>query len=141
MKRLAAVVVGTAAFLAGAEAVAQADKAALRREICAEAEARYVQIFAKPSAEAGLAVVTMYKHTFCPIEIAVKAGATVRFVNVDRRTSHSVWFKAAGREESTRLFGEEHVDMVMDLAPGTHDYLCGPHWEQEGMIGRIVVRP
>ncbi len=141
MRRLAASIAAGAALLAATSALAQADKEALRREICVEAEARYVQVFGKPSAQVGLAVVTMYKHTFCPIEIAVKAGTTVRFVNVDRRTSHSVWFKAAGREESTRLFGEEHVDMVMDLPPGSHDYLCGPHWEQEGMIGRIVVRP
>lgn len=122
-------------------AFAQADKAALHREICAEAETRYREVFGKPSAEAGMPVVTMYKHTFCPIALEVKAGVTVRFVNVDKRTSHSVWFKAAGREESTRLFGEEHVDVKMDLPAGEHEYLCGPHWQQEGMIGKIIVRP
>jgi len=129
------------ALIGAAPALAQADKAALHREICAEAEQRYRAVFGKPSAEAGLPIVAMYKHTFCPIEITVRVGTTVRFVNVDRRTSHSVWFKAAGREESARLFGEEHVDVVMDLPPGTHDYLCGPHWQQEGMVGKIIVRP
>lgn len=138
MRRAVAVLLG---LLSGASALAQADKAALHREICAEAEQRYREVFGKPSADAGLPVVTMYKHTFCPSEIAVRAGATLRFVNVDRRTSHSVWFKAAGREESARLFGEEHVDVVIDLPPGAHDYLCGPHWQQEGMVGKVVVRP
>jgi plastocyanin len=141
VKALAAGCFAGAALLSSASASAQADKEALRREICVEAEARYVQVFGKASSLAEIPVVTMYKHTFCPTEIAVKAGATLRFVNVDRRTSHSVWFKAAGREESARLFGEEHVDMVMDLPPGTHDYLCGPHWQQEGMIGKVIVRP
>lgn len=127
--------------LASTGAVAQADKAALYRAICSEAEQRYREVFGKPSGEAGLPIIAMYKHTFCPNELVVKPGATVRFVNVDRRTSHSVWFKQAGREESERLFGEEHVDVTIDLPPGTHDYLCGPHWQQEGMVGKIVVRP
>ena len=31
--------------------------------------------------------------------------------------------------------------MVMDFAPGEHTYLCGPHWEHEGMVGRITILP
>jgi plastocyanin len=69
----------------------------------------------------------------------VKQGATVRWINVDRRTSHSVWFKEAGRGESERAFPEELVEMTIDLPPGEHPYLCGPHWEREGMVGRLRV--
>jgi len=107
MERAIAAVVGC---LMAMGAAAQADKAALQREICAEAEQRYREVFGQPSSAAGVPVVTMYKHSFCPLSIAVAPGTTLRFVNVDRRTSHSVWFKAAGREESARLFGGEHVD-------------------------------
>ena len=87
------------------------------------------------------AVVLLYNYTFCPREIRVKTGATLRFLNVDRRTSHSVWFKAAGKAESERFFPGEHVDVVIDLPPGTHDVLCGPHWEHQAMRAIVVVEP
>jgi plastocyanin len=29
--------------------------------------------------------------------------------------------------------------MKVSLAPGEHRYLCGPHWEQDGMVGTLVV--
>ena len=81
----------------------------------------------------------MYKYTFCPHEMDVKQGATVRWVNVDRRTSHSVWFKVIGKPESDRLFSEEKVEMIIDMPPGDFPYLCGPHGEQEGMTGQLTV--
>jgi plastocyanin len=29
--------------------------------------------------------------------------------------------------------------MTIDLPTGVYSYLCGPHWEKEGMIGRLTV--
>ena len=109
--------------------------------ICAEAEERYVELFGHPSNSVEDAeVVLMYKYKFCPVELTVKAGTTVRWVNVDKRTSHSVLLKDGSEPESDRLFPEESVEMTF-LTPGPQDYLCGPHWETQNMIGMINVNP
>jgi plastocyanin len=108
--------------------------------ICAEAEEQYVAMFGQPSAEAPVTIVKMYRNVFCPVELEVAAGTPVRWVNVERRTSHSVWFQALGLPESERLFPEEVVELTFD-EPGDHVYLCGPHWETHTMIGRLVVQP
>ena len=108
-------------------------------KICAEAEERYVELFGAPSSEAeGVTVVTMYKYSFCPREITVPVGTTVRWVNVDKRTSHSVLSPDAGMEESDRAFPEEHIEFTF-MVPGPVDYLCGPHWEKRDMIGMVTV--
>ncbi|UAB88884.1 copper-binding protein [Ruegeria sp. SCSIO 43209] len=109
--------------------------------LCAEAEERYVELFGQPSSAVEDAdVVLMYKYTFCPAELTVKPGTTVRWVNVDKRTSHSVLLKDGSEPESDRLFPEETVDLTF-LIPGPQDYLCGPHWETQNMIGMITVEP
>ena len=117
-----------------------------KQKICEEAEQRYQKIYGHPSAslkDKGIVVVKMYKYTFCPPQVRVKPGTTVRWVNVDKRTSHSVWFKEAGKEESERIFPdpEEKVEMKFDLPPGEYPYLCGPHWKTEGMVGKVIVDP
>ncbi len=109
--------------------------------LCVEAEERYVELFGQPSSAVEDAdVVLMYKYTFCPAELTVKPGTTVRWVNVDKRTSHSVLLKDGSEPESDRLFPEETVDLTF-LTPGPQDYLCGPHWETQNMIGMITVEP
>jgi plastocyanin len=108
---------------------------------CEEAAQRYQELHGRPAAAEQPPVVLMYKHTFCPLHLTVKRGTEVRFLNVDRRTSHSFWFKDAGRPESERFFPGEGATMTLDLEPGEHTYLCGPHWEQEKMIGRITITP
>lgn len=108
-------------------------------KICEEALAAYKE--AHPNAEDGdKKLVFTYKYTFCPFNLTVKAGTVVRWFNVDKRTSHSVWLKAAGVEESTRFFPEEWWEFTFDK-PGKYPYLCGPHWEQEGMYGFVEVTP
>jgi plastocyanin len=116
-----------------------ADSEAERAKICKKAEARYLELFGKPSGEEPVAVVKLYKYTFCPTALKVKRGAVVRWVNVDKRTSHSVWFKEQGKPESDRLFSGEQVEMKMDFPPGDQGYICGPHGEQEDMRARIIV--
>lgn len=117
-------------------AVSVADEAA---ELCAKAEERYVDIFGQPSSQAeGVTVVTMYKYRFCPEKLKVPVGTTVRWVNVDKRTSHSVHLKEAGEPESDRLFPEETFEFTF-LSAGSQQYLCGPHWETQEMIGMITV--
>lgn len=129
------------AMLIGGLASGQTSPAieAARAEICMEAESRYRQIFGKAPSEEPFAVVLMYRDNFCPRQLSVRRGAKLRWVNVDRRTSHSVWFKEAGRAESERAFPEDVVEMTIDWPPGEYPYLCGPHWEREGMLGRLTV--
>jgi plastocyanin len=110
-----------------------------RAAICAEAETRYRDIFGRGPKDEPFAVVLMYKDNFCPQQLTVKRNTRLRWVNVDRRTSHSVWFKDAGKSESERAFPEEVVEMVIDWPAGEYPYLCGPHWEKEGMVGRLTV--
>lgn len=107
--------------------------------ICAEAEERYFDIFGHASSdEDGVRVVTMYKYNFCPAAITVKPGTTVRWVNVDKRTSHSVLVPDSGEPESDRAFPEEIIEMTF-LVAGDNKYLCGPHWETHDMIGMVTV--
>lgn len=110
-----------------------------KTKLCGEAEERYVEMFGQSSAdEEGVTVVTMYKYNFCPAELTVPLGTTVRWVNVDKRTSHSVIVKKSGEPESDRAFPEEFIEFTF-LTEGPQDILCGPHWETQNMIGRITV--
>jgi plastocyanin len=109
--------------------------------ICEEAARRYQEQFGSAQASSPEPVVAMYKHTFCPRRLTVKQGAAVKFVNVDKRTSHSFWFRDAGKPESERFLPGEGATMTIDLPPGEHSYLCGPHWEREDMTGSLTVTP
>lgn len=128
----------TLALLVAACGLARADNAA---ENCAKAEERYREITGAPSAGANPPVVLLFNYAFCPVEVSAKKGTVLRFFNADKRTSHSVWFKAAGKEESERFFGGEHLDVTLDLEPGRHEVLCGPHWEHQNMRGVVVITP
>lgn len=137
----AAACAAIAAFLIAALAhgAAAALTEAERAEICRDAEARYRAIHGRDPREEAFTVILMFKDTFCPPSVTVPQGARLRWINVDRRTSHSVWFQEHGRPESERIFPEETIDMTVDWPPGEYPYLCGPHWEKEGMIGRLTV--
>ncbi|WP_428643929.1 plastocyanin/azurin family copper-binding protein [Roseibium sp.] len=107
--------------------------------LCEEAEERYVEMFGHPSAdEEGVTIVKMYKYNFCPAQLTVPVGTTVRWVNVDKRTSHSVLLADAGIPESDRLFPEESFEFNF-LAAGAQNYVCVPHQETQNMIGMITV--
>ena len=127
-----------AAVLAAAPAFAVKDETKIPK-ICAQAEKRYQKVFGKPTADEPVTVVLMYKYTFCPVDVTVKKGDTVRWVNVDKRTSHDIWFKEKGEEPKDRLFPDEHLEMKFDLPPGEYPYLCSPHWEADNMVGTVTV--
>jgi plastocyanin len=108
--------------------------------ICDKAEKAYQSFDKEYHAKPGEVAVLMYKYTFCPPTVTVKPGTTVRWINVEKRTSHSVWLKQQGQDESERLFPEESWYFTY-TEPGSYPYLCGPHWEKEGMIGTVTVAP
>lgn len=72
-------------------------------------------------------------YKFIPSEVSVRAGDSVRWINREKRTSHSVVFPAEGGLESERLFPEESWERRFEKA-GRYEYHCGPHPEMKGLI-------
>jgi plastocyanin len=67
--------------------------------------------------------------------VTVKVGTTVKWLNVEKRQYHSVWFEAEGFDEAEYIFPEETWERTFDK-PGTYPYVCEPH---EDMRGTIIV--
>lgn len=77
--------------------------------------------------------VAIRDYRFIPPEVRIKTGGTVKWINQEKRTSHSVLFLGKGGFESERLFPEESWQRTFDK-PGTYDYRCGPHEEMRGSV-------
>lgn len=75
----------------------------------------------------------MEGEKFVPERIVVKPGTTVRWINTEKRTSHSVHFVAEGIAESERMFPGESWQRRFDKA-GTYPYVCGPHPSMKGVV-------
>lgn len=85
-----------------------------------------------PAPQAVEVVIEDYKYQ--PAELKVKVGTTVRWVNREKRTSHSViWLGAGGGVESERFFPGESYQRSFDKA-GSFPYACGPHPEMKGLV-------
>jgi plastocyanin len=90
--------------------------------------------FAPPAAAAnGVAEVKIENYKFDPPELKVKAGTTVKWVNNEKRASHSVIWLGPGGFESDRMFPGESYQRKFDK-PGTYPYSCGPHPEMKGVV-------
>lgn len=85
-------------------------------------------VFAEQSVE-----VSIVNYTFTPQEISIRVGDTVKWVNREKRTSHSVLFPQEGGRESERLFPEESWQRQF-TQPGQYPYHCGPHPEMKGLV-------
>ncbi len=142
LRTIAAALMAGVYILAAGAALAASAKIEVteeRKRACAKADARYKEIF--PDAkDAGVVIVKLYRYNFCPPNLKVKVGTTVRWVNVDKRTSHSVWLEESGVAESERFFPEEKFEFTF-TSPGAFPYLCGPHWKDEDMRGFVEVTP
>jgi plastocyanin len=88
---------------------------------------------ASAPAAAEVVVVQIRDNRFDPPELRVRAGTTVRWVNAEKRTTHSVLFTGPGGFESERFFPGEHYERRFDQ-PGRHAYTCGPHPEMRGVV-------
>lgn len=77
--------------------------------------------------------VTMQDYRFSPPEVRIKAGDTVKWINREKRTSHSVLFPAENGLESERVFPDEHWQRTF-TRPGSYSYRCGPHEEMKGIV-------
>lgn len=89
-------------------------------------------VLAAKTVEVGIA-----NYQFTPAEITIKAGTTVRWVNREKRASHSVFFTGPDGFESERLFPGESYSRRF-AKPGRYPYTCGPHPE---MLGVVEVLP
>jgi plastocyanin len=81
----------------------------------------------------GVVEVKIGDYKFDPPELKVKVGATVKWVNNEKRASHSVIWLGPGGFESERLFPGESYQRKFDQ-PGTYPYSCGPHPEMKGLV-------
>jgi plastocyanin len=90
----------------------------------------------KDAADKDAAIVEMVSNTFQPAELEVTVGTTVRWVNVERRSNHDIYFPEEDIA-SGRIFPEESWERTFDEA-GTYEYYCQPH-EDRGMHGVIHV--
>lgn len=77
--------------------------------------------------------VRIENYKYFPAEISIKAGDSVRWVNHEKRTSHSVVFPVENGLESDRMFPDESWLRRFDKT-GRYDYHCGPHPEMKGSI-------
>jgi plastocyanin len=75
--------------------------------------------------------VSIADYRFAPAEVRIRPGDTVKWINREKRTSHSVLF--AGQPESERLFPDEAWQRTF-AKPGTYPYTCGPHPEMKGVV-------
>ena len=80
-------------------------------------------------------IVAIREYKFEPATIEVKVGQTVKWINGEKRTSHSIFFQGPSGFETERVFPGESWERVFDK-PGAYPYTCGPHPE---MTGQIVV--
>lgn len=77
--------------------------------------------------------VKIVEYKFVPETLTVKPGTTVKWVNQEKRTSHSIIFEKEGLPESERLFPGESWQRTFEQ-PGTYPYTCGPHPEMRAVI-------
>lgn len=77
--------------------------------------------------------VVVQNYRFQPQLVQIKVGDTVRWVNREKRTSHSVVFSVEQGGESERFFPDESWQRRFD-ASGRFPYHCGPHPEMTGVV-------
>ncbi len=70
-----------------------------------------------------MVVVEIRDYKYLPAQLRIQAGTTVRWVNAEKRTTHTVRFAGADGMESERLFPGESFERRFDK-PGAYDYIC-----------------
>jgi plastocyanin len=78
-------------------------------------------------------VVEIRDNMFKPEVLRIKSGDSVRWVNQEKRTTHSVLFKEPVSFESERFFPGESWPHRFEK-PGRVVYSCGPHPEMKGVV-------
>lgn len=90
-------------------------------------------LFSLPAFAQQVVDVRIESYRYDPEEVRIRKGDTVRWLNAEKRTSHSILFPAEGGLESERMFPGESWQRRFDK-PGRYDYRCGPHPEMKGIV-------
>ncbi len=77
--------------------------------------------------------VTIAQRRFVPARITVRTGTTVRWINSERRTGHSVQFSGPGGFRSGIILPGQNWTHTFDK-PGIYTYSCAPHPAMRGMV-------
>jgi len=77
--------------------------------------------------------VSVEKMQFVPKIIKIKPGITVKWVNNEKRSNHTVLFEKEGLAESDRFFPGEFWQRTFEK-PGSYPYICGVHPEMNGVV-------
>jgi plastocyanin len=77
--------------------------------------------------------VTIADYKYAPAELKVKPGTTVKWINGEKLTSHSILFLGPDGFESERIFPGESWQRTFER-PGSYPYRCGPHPEMKGVV-------
>lgn len=77
--------------------------------------------------------VVINNFRFEPAEVTIHPGDTVRWINREKRTSHSVLFPGKPSLESDRMFPDESWQRRFDTV-GDFPYTCGPHPDMKGVV-------
>lgn len=92
-----------------------------------------IALMTMPADAAEVIEVGIAKMQFEPQQVKVKPGTTVKWVNNEKRTSHSILFDENGVPESERFFPGESWQRTFEK-PGVYPYRCGPHPEMTGTV-------
>ena len=87
-----------------------------------------LSVFAQQTVE-----VIIQGYQFQPKVAQIQVGDTVKWVNREKRTSHSVVLPSDQGGESERFFPDESWQRRFDT-PGHYAYHCGPHPEMAGEV-------
>lgn len=90
-----------------------------------------------PADAAEISEVGIAQMKFEPQQVKVKPGTTVKWINNEKRTSHSILFDQGELPESERFFPGESWQRTFEK-PGVYTYRCGPHPD---MTGTVEVAP
>ncbi len=82
---------------------------------------------------ADTAEVIIREYQYQPAELVIPAGTTVKWINDEKRVSHSILFAGPDGFESERIFPGESWERTFDQ-PGSYPFSCGPHPEMHGII-------
>ncbi len=77
--------------------------------------------------------VVIQNYRYQPQVVQIKVGDTVKWLNREKRTSHSVVFAPEQGGESERFFPDESWQRRFE-ASGRFPYHCGPHPEMVGVV-------
>jgi plastocyanin len=72
-------------------------------------------------------------YRYQPAELVIQPGTTVKWINDEKRVSHSILFTGPDGFESERIFPGESWERRFDK-PGRYPFSCGPHPEMQGVI-------